>query len=404
MVLSAVTGATMAPQPLKRLHSLDALRAAMMLLGLVIHSAVSYVTTPIPAAWPYQDPQTSVVFDWVVFIIHLFRMPTFFVMAGFFAAFLYYREGPSGFIAHRTRRVLLPLVLGWLVLFPLIRAGFIFANAGGGVAGFDTAMVALTSAPYDNAGLAHLWFLHFLFIFCVAACAVAPLVERLPASIKKRVVDGYGALAPSVAGCLVFALVSAASMMPMAKPALDTSLTFIPLFRVLVAYTVFFGFGWLLYWRQDVVSAFARRPWQFLAVGLLASVGYMMVFVAKPFGGGQADHVAGVVIGGLAMWLLIYGVTGLFVRYFEQPRPIQRYLADASYWMYLVHLPLVIWFQGVMAPWPVSPVLKFAIVLAGVTVVTLVTYHYFVRSTSIGAFLNGRRFERTLPQLATRPA
>ena len=76
-----------APQaPLKRLHSLDALRAAMMLLGLVLHSVVSYITIAIPEAWPYQDRQTSVAFDYLVFAIHLFRMPTFFVMAGFFAA------------------------------------------------------------------------------------------------------------------------------------------------------------------------------------------------------------------------------------------------------------------------------------------------------------------------------
>ena len=394
----------MAPQPMKRLHSLDALRAAMMLLGLVLHSAVSYVTVPLGADWPYQDPQTSTLADLLVFIIHLFRMPTFFVMAGFFAAFLYYREGRAGFMAHRTRRVLLPLVIGWLVIFPPVRAGFVFANSGGGAAGLDQAMAAFVSSPYANAALAHLWFLYFLAIFCFGACLVVPLVERLPTSLRARLVDTYGAFAPRLQGCLGLALVSAATMLPMSKPALDTSLTFVPNMWVLLAYTVFFMYGWLLFLRQDVIASFARSPWLYLAAGMGVSMVYVFVLVAHPFGFGPLYQAVGVMLGGLAMWLLIYAVTGLFVRYFEQPRPLQRYLSDASYWMYLVHLPFVIWFQGAMAPWPVSPMLKTAIVLAGITVVTLVTYHYFVRATPIGAFLNGRRFERALPQLATGPA
>ena len=382
-----------------RLHSLDALRAAMMLLGLVLHSAVSYLATPVPEAWPYQDAQTSALFDWIVFVIHLFRMPTFFVMSGFFTAFLYQREGPAGFLWHRARRVLLPLVVSWLVLFPPMRAGFIFARAGGGAAGLEVAMAALTRAPYEEPLLIHLWFLHFLFIYCIAAWALAPLVALVPAALRTRVVDAYAALAPRAAGCVAFALLSAATMLPMVRPALDTSFTFVPSGRVLLAYAVFFAFGWLLYLRQDVIPALARHPWRYLTAGLVAAVTYLVVVLSVPFGV-RGTHVAGVVVGGLAMWLLIYGVTGAFVRYFAQPRPLQRYLADASYWMYLVHLPFVLWFQGALAPWRASAVLKFAIVLAGVTFITVVSYHYLVRATAVGMWLNGRRFERALPRLA----
>ena len=394
----------MAPQPMKRLHSLDALRAAMMLLGFILHSAVSYVTTPLPNDWPYQDRQTSALFDCIVFGIHLFRMPTFFVMAGFFAAYLYYREGTAGFLAHRTRRVLLPLVVGFLVLFPFIRGGFIFARSGGGSDGFAAAVAAMKAAPYADAMLGHLWFLSFLFIFCLVAGALVPLIERIPEPVKARVVHAFGSVARRPAGCLAFGLLSAATMLPMSKPALDTSLTIMPIVRVLVAYSVFFVFGWLLFLRPEVVSAFGRQPWRYVASGAVVSVIYLVINLSRPFGGGLALHLPGVLTGGLAMWLLIYGVTGVFVRYFEHPNAPQRYLSDASYWMYLVHLPFVLWFQGAMASWPVSPVIKFTIALTGAAAVTLVTYHYFVRATAIGAFLNGRRFERALPQLATGPA
>jgi glucan biosynthesis protein C len=67
--------------------------------------------------------------------------------------------------------------------------------------------------------------------------------------------------------------------------------------------------------------------------------------------------------------------------------------------MYLIHLPFVIWMAGLLAPVQIPAFLKFTIVLGVVTVVTVTTYHLFVRSTAIGAFLNGRRFGRSLPAL-----
>ena len=387
---------------LTRQHSLDALRAAMMLLGLVLHAAVSYTVSPFGAAWPYKDPRTSELFDWVVFIIHLFRMPTFFVMAGFFAAFLYYREGTAGFIAHRLRRLLVPLIVAWLVVFPLTRAGFIHANGGGGSDAFASALGGLTTTPYAQPSLAHLWFIYFLIIFCLAAVAVVPLLQRLPATLRATAVTAFGKYAPTLLGCLAFGVLSAVTMIPMQKPALDTSLTFVPAVRVLVAYSVFFSFGWLLFLRHDIVASFGRRPWRYVGAGLVAAVIYMLVALRPTVADPTQAHLIAILAGGLAMWLLIYGVTGLFVRYCECHRPFQRYLSDASYWMYIIHLPIVIWTQGLLAPVALPAVLKFAIVLSVTTLVTLTTYHFWVRSTAIGAFLNGRRFERAWPKL--RPA
>ena len=372
----------------------------MMLLGLVLHSAVNYTFTPVGAAWPYQDPRTSALFDWIVFFIHLFRMPAFFVMAGFFAAFLYYRDGVRGFVTHRVRRLLLPLATFWIVVFPLIRAGFAFALTGGGRAGFDVAWGQLTTTPYAEATLGHLWFIYHLFIFCLAAPFIVPVVARVAGSRQAALLDRFGDLAPRLPGCLVLGLVTGVTLIPMEKSGLDTSFDFIPAARVLTAYAVFFVFGWLLFLRRDVVSSFTCRPWRYTTAGLVAGVAYLVVALARPLGENFSSHLAAVMVGGVATWLLIYGVTGIFVRYFDRPRPLQRYLSDASYWMYLIHLPIVIWMAGLLAPLQVPATVKFPIVLGVVTVITVTTYHLFVRATAIGAFLNGRRFARSLPALA----
>ena len=99
----------------------------------------------------------------------------------------------------------------------------------------------------------------------------------------------------------------------------------------------------------------------------------------------------------LAKWLLVFGFLGLFLRYLERPSAGWRYMADASYWMYIVHPPVVMVLPTLLADWPVAAAVKFSLVLAGTAVITVVTYHFLVRATLIGERLNGRRYPRVAP-------
>ena len=78
-----------------------------------------------------------------------------------------------------------------------------------------------------------------------------------------------------------------------------------------------------------------------------------------------------------------------------------RYLSDASYWTYLIHLPLVMAAQVLVldltAPWWA----KMGLVVVAVTAVCLITYELLVRHTFIGKALNGRRVPWRKP---TEPA
>jgi len=63
------------------LHVLDNLRATMMWLGIVLHVSVLYMSRPSPLPW--HDDQSSPLADLLVAVIHAFRMPLFFILAGF---------------------------------------------------------------------------------------------------------------------------------------------------------------------------------------------------------------------------------------------------------------------------------------------------------------------------------
>jgi fucose 4-O-acetylase-like acetyltransferase len=83
----------------RRYYGLDALRGGMMMLGIVLHAAEFYLAAPPPALPMPTDRNTSYVFDLLFHFIHGFRMPTFFVLAGFFASLLVDKRG----IWERTR-------------------------------------------------------------------------------------------------------------------------------------------------------------------------------------------------------------------------------------------------------------------------------------------------------------
>ena len=94
-----------APQ---RIHALDAWRATLLLLGVVLHS-VSELLSEMP------EGTLKVVYLRLNDFIHTFRMPAFFVLSGFFSAMLLETRGAKAFLWNRCQRIVLP----FLVFVPL---------------------------------------------------------------------------------------------------------------------------------------------------------------------------------------------------------------------------------------------------------------------------------------------
>ena len=101
-----------------RFHDLDALRAFAMLLGILLHALLSFVELPV---WPAQDlRQNSAVYGLIQHAIHGFRMPLFFLISGFFTAMLWRKRGLGGLLRQRAVRILVPLAVGWVVVWPVM--------------------------------------------------------------------------------------------------------------------------------------------------------------------------------------------------------------------------------------------------------------------------------------------
>ena len=342
-----------------RFHELDALRAVAMLLGIVLHAFLFLI----PDAWPIQHPDPpAIVYGIALNAIHGFRMPVFFLLSGFFTAMLWERRGLRQLALHRGKRIALPLALCCVTVIPVGTWAFIGSE-------FSLAFWPF----YWLYGFHHLWFLWILLWLCAAFLVLARLGVRFSHPGLWWVLVPL-ALAPQL-------LMHEPIVGPDTADGLDPS----PL--VLGYYACFFFFGAFFYLRRFIM----RRWW---ALGLLPAL--LLVFpvaLALVFPEEESAWVRPIsgVFQVAYAWLMCFGLIGLFRLIASRERYWVRYVSDSSYWLYLWHLPLIVFAQRLVLTWPVNAHLKFFLICVVVTAVLLATYQLGVRYTPIGTLLNGKR-------------
>ena len=335
--------------------------------------------------------------------VHVFTLPTFFILAGFFSAMLYLRRGPQEFTHNRALRIALPFAVGWMILHPFVGAGFIFARAAK-AASLAEGWEAVQTALFDGSLLfvdstIHLWFMYNLIFYYAVALALVPLVLGVPAAWRDGAVRALTSIVRSPLLRLAVLVPITMGMLWMAGGTLRVSLSFIPNVLLLFAYGVYFTFGWLLYLVRGEIQGFGRP-----GVDAELSLVWRSTFCAGPvlslIVGGRPPaaitFVAVTSVGATLVWLFFFGLTGLFLRYCNRPSPAVRYLVDASFWIYLVHLPLTIWLPGLFSGLTVPAGIKILMVLGITYALAITTYDLFVRSTVIGFVLSGGRRPRAL--------
>ncbi|MHC4262548.1 MAG: acyltransferase family protein, partial [Planctomycetota bacterium] len=99
-------------------------------------------------------------------------------------------------------------------------------------------------------------------------------------------------------------------------------------------------------------------------------------------------------------WGLVIGSIGFFQRLLARERRWVRLISDSSYWIYLVHLPLVIVLQGVVSHWEQPAAVKLGLICATTFTGLFGSYLLLVRPTPIGWLLNGRQRQAREPRPA----
>jgi len=403
-----------------RFYALDAVRAFALIIGIFFHGVESFVSYVLGSIWATHDSQHSVSLDAFFYVAHVFRMQAFFVIAGYFAHLLYHRKGANGFLQNRTRRILIPLVLFWPILYT---STWLLWSWGSYQAGPSVSQLSYWDKVAQNLpsfisfkdsflAFLHLWFLYYLALFCGGVLLLRPVVARF---------DSFGSLRYGVDKVLAYLMrkwwggltLSLLIILPMSGMkgwfGVDTpNQGLVPMWAPFVLYGLFFSLGWLLNRQPGILDGFRKYWRQNLLISGLLIAGLTVFFLNLVYSiasASQTHHVQAPDPATTASILLIlnsvyafasmtavFAFIGFILTYFDKPSPRIRYLSDASYWLYLIHLPVVIFFQILVAPLQIHWLLKMSLIFVPSFAILFLTYHYGVRNTWLGVLLNGRRY------------
>ncbi|HSG90077.1 MAG TPA: acyltransferase family protein [Pseudomonadales bacterium] len=397
----------------RRYYGLDALRGVMMMLGIVLHGSQFYIADP-PIPVP-TDPHTSPLFTVIVLFIHSFRMPLFFVLAGFFTSLLVEKYGIRGSYVNRLKRIAAPLAVGMVTIVPLTGwlAISFFVSVSTGEHVLVTRLAQIEAL--DLSGLAeygirpdpspvHLWFLYYLLWFyltipicrAVVAWSVrAGLEARLAAAVRSPWLMPF------------LGLWTAATLWPFKSAVVfEGFIYFTPHLPSLVYYGSFFVLGYAFHHYREILETFRMNLGRFalLAAVLFPAALWFSGQDLAARGGDPLLHAGATVLHGLATWALIYTFAGMFLRWFDYDSPWILYISQSSYWVYLVHMPAVSLVAWALLPMDLSAYVKFPIVAACATVMCFTSYHYAARRSWISVLLNGKRFHLDWPWRAAPPS
>jgi len=378
-----------------RYHYMDNLRALAMLAGIFFHGALAY--SPMMAnVWLSADPATSPLVDVVAWFSHLFRMPLFFLIAGFFACYLVEKRGVTGFLRNRATRILVPFAIFWpLVLFGIIAtASWALQNVENRSPMLQVIawMATNPDAAQPPTSTTHLWFLYNLCQFYI----VYVVLHRL--GIFSMRWNQTLSSVRFLVYVLPLLLVPALFTQTVPHPAPEQ---FMPRLWSFGYFGIFFLLGSHLFRNQGVIDKL--KPYA-IWMGASSLVLYTILYYYVPKSFSLQDLMA-MQQGASASWphfgmSILEAYISVHMTFaclvagkalLDNANAAFRYIADSSYWVYIIHLPLLFYIQFLLLDVSWGIWIEFGISSFGTLGIGVLTYALFVRRTPIGWLLNGKK-------------
>jgi glucan biosynthesis protein C len=339
------------------MHHLDFLRATLMLAGIPYHAALAFSGR----SWGITSPESVPALGILVDFIHVWRMPTFFIIAGVFATLIVQRTGVRQWIRGRLSRLGIPLIFGVLVISPVQLIVLSHINAAGFGQNSNSFSELASSA---GMWIGHFWFLVNLIIYCIA---LAALISRVG---SPRRLDGAARFIEfiwSQSARTFFVVTAVASVTAVGVGAWYTfdisNRTFTVLADNFVSSMPFFFIGALVGLRRELIERIASRP---RVATYIIGIGSVIAILAFSKSLDEWDspiasltEVVLITGGGLYSARILLGAAGSLV---TNPNRIVSWLVSASLTIYIFHHPLIQLYSSLLFRTDIAPAYSFLIV------------------------------------------
>ena len=385
-----------------RMAWIDNIRWTVIIMVVLVHACATYSGL---GSWFYKEPSALDPIAKLVFVFYesfsqAFFMGLLFFVAATFVPASYDRKGFGRFLADRSLRLAVPVLIFMFVLAPLTRVLIdLFAGRSSPLSTIASHYIAAIRSGAVLSRTGPLWFalalLVFSFLYALVRFAAAAVDRRRTPADK----SGLSHRLPTprmihlAAGVLV-AIIAAGSffvriVQPFGTAWFNMQLCFFPQYVVLFLAGLWAGRTGFL----QSIPTFVGKTWLRLAFAVGVPVWFLLLGVGgamrsvNPYFGGWHWQAAG-----YATWEAFFAVSislGLIVLFREKantPTPATSFLSRTSFGVYSFHAPILVTTTLVLQALVLYPLAKAALAAAIALAASLIVAALVRRIPGLGGY------------------
>ncbi len=405
--------------PTERRYEIDWLRD-LVVLGLIpIHAAVIFSAT---ADIFLKNSQTNQIMAVVFAFVGAWGMPLIFLVAGASAYFALNRRTGAAYTKERVKRLLTPFIFATLVIVP-VQVYIVALNSPGVIKDFNLPIhnpQFLSSYPafyveylqgylyfltHFSTTLAivfwgHLWFIPRLFAF---ALVTLPLFSFFKSRRGLRLLATLSQWLRFPGAIFLFALPLILVEMLLRAVGVNALTEHWPISDDWIQfgfYLTYFIYGYLAFAIGSMPRAITRHGWAALALGVFGfalALTQADALTSNPLNY-SLGAIAGIPLRGLVGWFWVVAILSLALRRLNFTNGLLRYLNDAAFPIYVLHMPIVTLVGVYIIGFDLFWGLKFALIIIIAGSLTVGVYELAVRHIGVMRALFGLKPREPSPR------
>ncbi|MGL6268944.1 MAG: acyltransferase family protein [Chitinophagaceae bacterium] len=374
----------------ERHHYIDWVRVLAFLLLIFFHCAMPFVNY----GWEIKNKETSAGLTRLIWWMHQWRLPLLFFISGVGIHFSLKKRSVLKFTLERIVRLFIPLLFAMFFTIPL-QVYFEWLQEGKismSYVEFYPSVWQLVPYPKGSLTWSHMWFVVYLFVFCMLLIPFFALF-KIPflKNVKSRITD-------LLSGPLVLSLLFIPFMLyhfilyldfPEQGSLMDDWFLFLFSLTLLL-------FGYILGGSDQFWDTCARYRYYFLGTAI-ASILYLFPEywwnLDLPKVSDKRLYIFGF-LNSIHIWMIILSILGFAKTHLNFSNNFLKHANQAVYPFYILHQTLIVSFGFYITQWDMPIFVKMIILILLSFLSLVILYRYLIKPYKLFRVLYGVKLKK----------
>jgi len=364
-----------------RQYYIDWLRILLIISVYLFHVGMIFNTWELHVK---NDVQYGGLLKLFMIFLHNWRMPLLFMISGAGTWYALKNISSGRYLLERTKRLLVPLAAGMLILVP-VQVYIEKINQYGSLLDFYT---HLFNGVYPGGNLSwhHLWFIAYLFVI---ALIISPFLNILRSSRFMALVGNMEHIFIRPFGLNIVIVPLLVSQVILRNFFEQETHDLVNDWATITEYLIFFLAGFVLLPVRSIAGAMTKHRRLYLAETALMMA--VMLLVRGRVESARAAEVVYDVAALVMSWTCAVAVTGYGRKYLDHNSAFRKTANEAIYPFYLLHQPVLVITGYLVVRLDMPVLLKVFLIMVTSLALVLSVYRFLIRPFNVTRILFGMK-------------